>query len=398
MRRYLAAVLLAACATDTAGTGGAGMTDVPSITASRADADVLARFTPRPSRTATINYDLIDEALDVIVFNGGPSRRERAGQPDAFVGTRIVKGHEGPYRLEGNKVFFSLFDDETRASIHEYRVGLEAVARNTDITTLGRNEQLAYWLNLHNMAVIDEIAQAYPVRRPGRMRPSGGEALLHDAKVIDLGEAGRLSLRDVREIVYAHWSDPDAIYGLFRGDIGGPRIRSEAYRGSDLRRQLDSQAREFVNALRGTQVRGHTLLVSPIYAEVAPRAFADLHADLSAHLDEHAEGPLRDEIQATRAVAFVQYDETVADLAGGDTTSNLNFNGNTLPTDAAGGTVPSRAEHEQNAMDWDSRIPPQVRRIIQEYEEKVQRLQQDGLLTPRIVIEDVPTDDPDEVD
>ena len=352
--------------------------------------EVLARFAPRPESGARINYDLIDEALDLIVFNAGPSLRERQGRPDPMVGSRIAKGHTSSYRLEGNKVFFSFFDDDVKTILSEYRASLESIGASGVVPTLGRNEQLAYWLNLHNMVVLDEIARAYPVRNPRRMRLGEGNDPFHDAAIIDLGDV-QLSLRDVREIVFTHWSDPIVAYGFFRGDIGSPSVRSQAYTGAMVGERLERQAREFVNSLRGVRRGRRTLYVSEIYDELRPHHFPVWPGQLTAHLLEHADDEVAEEIRTAERVAYARYEERVADMVGGDVTSDLGFGGSTAPEG-------SRAQLEQNGVDRNRGTNPAFQRMVREYEEKIERLQQRGRLKPRIIIIDVPTDDPDEVD
>ena len=336
-------------------------------------AAVLAAYAPNPSRSSSVNYELIDEALDVIVFNGGPSTRRPAGRLEAPVGTRVAKGHRSRFRLEGNKIFFSQFDDETKAAIAEYRQSLEAIGRRVDVTTLSRNEQLAYWFNLHNLVVIDEIAKRYPTRFPNRLRIGPDDASFHEAKIIDLGQGVPLSLRDVREIVYTHWSDPRVIYGFFHGDVGGPSIRSQAYTGERVGERLDRQAREFVNSLRGVSESRGRLLVSEIYDEARPHFFPVWPADLTAHFLEHADEEVTEIVRGKTEVRFERYDDRVADLAGGEPGMDLR----------AGPSSPG--------------VPLTVVRIVDEYREKLDTLRQEGKLQPRVIIIDVPTDDPDEV-
>ena len=392
MRRFLlASVAGAALTACVSGTGEPGSTVGAAPSAASADvadaaepsegggadaattpAAVLSAYAPRPSRDAAINYALIDEALDLVVFNGGPSTRRPAGRLEASLGTRQAKGHRSRYRLEGNKVFFSQFDDEAKAAISDYRQSLEDIGRRVDITALSRNEQLAYWFNLHNLVVIDEIAQRYPTRFPRRLQLGEARERFHDAGLIDLGGPAKLSLRDVREIVYTHWSDPDVIYGFFRGDVGGPSVRSEAYTGGNVAERLDRQAREFVNSLRGVSGGRSKAYVSEIYDEARPHYFPAWPDDLRRHLSAHADEEVATILAEKDEVAFGQYDERVADLAGGEPGMNLN----------AGPSSPG--------------VPPTVVRIVDEYREKLETLRQDGRLKPRVIIIDVPTDDPDD--
>ena len=333
---------------------------------------ILARYAPAPSTSKTIDYTLIDEALDLMVFNSGPSLRRRQRRPDALSGTRFVRGHVSPYRLEGNKVFFSQFDDDVIRAIGEYRQSLESIGASGRVQSLPRNEQLAYWYNLHNFVVIDEIAKDYPVKVPRRMKVGPAGEGFHDAKVIALGD-DRLSLRDVREIVYTHWSDPVVMYGFYLGDLGGPSVRSEAYTGAGVTDDLDRQAREFVNALRGVSRGGGRLYVSEFYEEGRPHFFPDWPSDIRAHLAEYADEEVAALLAEDREVRYGQYQDRVADMAGGEVFSDLGNRG---------------------ALGTGSAVPPTMVRMVSEYREKLDELREEGYLKPKVIIIDVPTDDP----
>ena len=122
---------------------------------------------------------------------------------------------------------FSYLDSQYKSGVSEYRKDLQDVGSNIDLTRFSRDEQLAYWLNLHNVAVIEQIALNYPVKTPRKIKIdiNGNKVDLHDAKFITV-KGVSLSLRDIREkIVYPNWDNPDVIYGFFHGDIGSPSVQ-----------------------------------------------------------------------------------------------------------------------------------------------------------------------------
>ena len=156
----------------------------------------FATFAPSGSPIDhTIDYSIWDEAMQNLVISMGPSLRETAGSPPASFGTRRQYGHTSRYRLEGSRIMFSFLDADIRASFTEYRRDLESVADQIDIQSLSRNEQLAYWINLHNVAMIEQIADAWPVRQPRELKVGG--VPLDDARFITV-EGIALSPRDIR--------------------------------------------------------------------------------------------------------------------------------------------------------------------------------------------------------
>ena len=262
-----------------------------------------------------IDYSIWDEALDNLVISMGPSLRQTAGTPRQSFGTRRQYGHTSRYRLEGTRIMFSFLDTDIIESFGIYRRDLEETADKVDIQSLARNEQLAYWLNLHNVAMIEQIAKEWPVRQPRTLEVGG--VPLDDAKFITV-EGIALSLRDIRErIVYANWRDPMVMYGFWRGEIGGPSIQREAFNADNVARLLQKSARDFVNSLRGTQKRGDTLQVAELFAEAAPYYFDDFNADLRTHIAQYADDDTKAILSATDDVEATVREYDIADLAGG---------------------------------------------------------------------------------
>ena len=289
----------------------------------------LARFAPSQNPTNDgIDYSIWDEAMKNIVISMGPSLRESAPRPDPSFGTRRQYGHVSRYRLEGTRVMFSFLDADVIASFTEYRKDLENTADLVDIQSLSRNEQLAYWINLHNVAMVEQIANAWPIRQPREIMVGG--VPLDEARFITV-EGIKLSPRDIREkIVYRHWKDPAVIYGFWRGEIGGPSLQREAFNADNVGRLLQRGAADFVNSLRGTQELGGRLQVSEIYREAAPFFFPDFENDLRTHLARYADGATSALLSKTSGAepAIVEHD--IADLEGGvrePTYSNITSNG-----------------------------------------------------------------------
>lgn len=276
----------------------------------------LAIFAPRPDgRDHRLDYSVWTEALAALVVSMGPPLRKMPPPEVSDYETRIQIGHNSIYRLEGAMVGFSLIDRDVNANIARYRRELEAVADSVDIQALPRNEQLAYWFNLHNVALVEQIAAVWPIRQPRDITIDG--VPLHEARIITV-KGLALSLRDIRErIVYAHWKSPEVIYGFWRGEIGGPAIQRAAFEGPDIAAQLESSAREYANSRRGVEKRGGTLHVSALYREVAPFFFPDFEPDLRAHLARYAEGDVARMVAETRVTNASLYEHDIADMEGG---------------------------------------------------------------------------------
>lgn len=336
----------------------------------------LTQFTPRAYTSRTrLDYSVLDEALDNSVLRFGASTRRFLGKPQATTGSRFVRGHRSPYRLEGSRVSFSFLGDEYRQALIDYRADLERIGNQIDLVNMSRDEQLAFWLNLHNITLIEQIALQYPVRRPSKMTING--ASLHDAKLLNI-KGTALSLRDIRErIVFPNWKNSETLYGFFYGDIGSPALQDYAYKASNLNATLSLQASEFVNSLRGFNETSKAREVSRLYAEAQPFYFPNWERDLDAHLMKHAAEEVRVELASGKPFKIDRYDDVIADLMGGD-----------RPRIATGNVIDLNS-----GMPVDSiKLPDEVQRLIRELSQKRQVLRRRGLLSSgTVVIEDIET-------
>ncbi len=281
-----------------------------------AEADSFAAFAPRPDgRDHRLDYAVWTEALAAFVVSMGPPLRKVPLGVAAPPGTRIKMGPNSFYRLDGSMIGFSMIDREVMANIARYRRELQAVADTIDIQALPRNEQLAFWINLHNVAMVEKIGESWPIRQPRDILIDG--APLDDARFITV-QGMALSPRDIRErIVYANWKNPVVIYGFWRGEIGGPAIQRTAFDGRDIAGQLEMSAREFVNSRRGTEKRGDTMHVSRFYTEASPFYFPDFGPDLRDHLARYVDGTMIKALAETSLIKATIYEYDIADLSGG---------------------------------------------------------------------------------
>ncbi|MEP5938166.1 MAG: DUF547 domain-containing protein [Erythrobacter sp.] len=318
----------------------------------------FATFTPidNPVRNR-IDYEIWDEAMNALVFRMGKSLRQNPGRPDAGMGSRRIYGHDSRYRLEGNRIMFSFLDNQVINTFTEYRQDLERVGTELDISTLARNEQLAFWINLHNVTVIEQIANAWPVRQPREIEVDG--VPMDEAKLVTV-KGVSMSLKDIRtQIIYPNWRNPKVIYGFWRGDIGGPSIQSEAYTAQNVGRLLDKSAGDFVNSLRGTQKRSDRLQVSEIYDEARPYYFADWDEDIRTHIASHADDDVTELLQETNSVEAVISEPDIADLAGGV-------------------REPSYSNITSDGSSTSFRVPQGMARLLTEHQTKIERMIREG--------------------
>jgi len=258
-----------------------------------------------------IDYTAMSEILGGSVYEVGRSDRIPGRGRVERTGTRINLGSTSRYRYEGNRVVFHTMSREHKDVISQYRAELESLPSHVPLASLSPDEQLAYWLNLHNIVVIDEIARRYPVTNVARLRIDGQP--LHDAPLVTI-EGQRLSLNDIRfNVVGANWSDPRVMYGFFSGSVGGPSIQRQPFEGARVWAQLSAGAGEFVNALRGVEDVNQGYRISPLYQEWRDSLFAQWPQDLESHLTAFADGDARQSINIGQLPDFLTYDTLIAE-------------------------------------------------------------------------------------
>jgi hypothetical protein len=390
---------IAACAS-TPDSGGSSSSNASSSSAAapttplKRDASALpelkaefAQFKPQPTgNRSRIEYTIWDEALRSFVFFMGSSLRTRSSSVEPNAGTRIVYGHDSPYRLEGNRVRFSYFNDDVIDALSDYRKDLETVPSQINFTGLSRNEQLAYWMNLHNVSIIEQIARDYPISQPSRieLEINGTKYKLDDAPFINVAGVA-MSPKDIRtQIIYPNWSDPKVIYGLFRGDIGGPSIQGDAFNRSNLNRLLKRSGREFVNSLRGVQNSRRGIRISDIYAEARPYYFQNWPNDIEQHLRQYAKEDVLKLLNEKDEIFTDLYEYDIADLAKGEIDPSYS---NLVTVDESGGTP------------RDFGPSPSVARLLNEFRQKIEIQRQRNGSRGTVTIIDIPTDaDQEEID
>jgi hypothetical protein len=325
-----------------------------------------------------IDYTAFDEILGAIVYRVGPSDRQPAYGVYQQTGTRISRANDSRYRYEGNRILFHLLNEGHRAALSEYRQELEAIPSRVDMEQLSSDEQLAFWLNLHNAVMLDTLAEIYPVRNVATARIDG-ERLLQ-APLVNL-PSGPVSLEYLRkDIVAAEWSDPRVMYGFFTGMIGGPSIQREAFSGATVWSQLDRIGSEFVNSLRGVELFDSPVQISPLYFEYES-LFPEGDSDIRRHLLRYADSEVRGLVSNADRFRALSTDTAIADITNG---SNC--------ADGIVGQLETTTGGSRTFNGGCSVLPPIAVNFVEFVEDRRFRLFQEGRLGNVTVI-DIPTED-----
>jgi len=115
----------------------------------------------------TINYSQLNDVYKKLVINTGRSNREKAEPLHAATGTRMKPNVKRATVNEANRFYYEVFagDKEAQQTLLDIQKGLEALPTEAPLEYFSRDEQLAYWLNLYNITLINEVVKVYPERK-----------------------------------------------------------------------------------------------------------------------------------------------------------------------------------------------------------------------------------------
>ncbi|NVJ97685.1 MAG: DUF547 domain-containing protein [Alphaproteobacteria bacterium] len=312
-----------------------------------------------PASEIDLKYEDMDYLLEKTVLPLGKSDHRPAYKPDASTGTRVIKDNPKPSRLEGNRIMYHFIEtDEQKMVVREVRDTLLALPDRIDLAKLNRNEQLAYWLNLHNAIVIAEVADRYPVVLLDRLYGDCEKKPKRFACERQFSVMGqKISLTDIRQHVLSNWNDPVVIYGFFMGAVGTPDIRTKAFTGDSVYADLEDNAVAFVNSVRGTRMSGDRRVRVSEYYKIVAQKFPVFERDILEHLKKYARGDFRRQLDWVEEVDPVINDWYIADL----------FNGNVTGPDGA-----NFISDRGNGLS-SGKYPPHVHRLLQGVTERHKR-------------------------
>lgn len=157
---------------------------------------------------------------------------------------------------------------------------------NIPVTSLSRDDQLAYWLNTRNMLVVTAMAESRNRRRLARERGTAAEPgpMWTEKRIVV--EGVELSIDDIeRGIILAHFNDDaNVLYGLYQGTAGGASFPEAGFTGAAVRTQLEDMGRTFVNSRSGVKAGRSKIEVPAIYDWYSDALFGGDTEARNAHL------------------------------------------------------------------------------------------------------------------
>ena len=269
-----------------------------------------------PKSKLTINFEPVNILLESNVLDMGPSRRINADLEVPQIGTKLRNVFPRATHNESNRFTYELIKSPKQKSlVNDVKKYLESLPEKNNLNLYSKQEQLAYWLNLYNITLINEIVKRYPIVSLEKIL-TGPDSLL-DKKLVNIGSL-QLSLSDIQYgILDKNYNkEPLIIYGLYQGYIGSPNINKKAFSGKNVYKLLKNNATDFVNSNRGTNIDSlNSLEVSSYYARNADY-FPNFSNDLKLHLLQFADKTTQEIINKSDKIEPIINNWAITDLFG----------------------------------------------------------------------------------
>ncbi len=179
---------------------------------------------------------------------------------DTVLAAIVLPGPDGVARVD----YAALAEDSKLSGLLDSYLN---ALQTTEVSTLTRDEQKTFWINLYNALTVQVVRDHHPVDSikdidisPGLFSsgPWGAEIAEIEGEALTLDDIEHRILRPL-------WGDERVHYALNCASIGCPDLRAQAWRVESLDEALNEAARIYVNHPRGVSVDGDDLVVSSIY-------------------------------------------------------------------------------------------------------------------------------------
>ena len=154
----------------------------------------------------------------------------------------------------------------TRGRLDRYVASLNVPAATYD--GWSKPQQMAFWVDAYNAFVLESVIDRYPIHGTAPGAPSNSIRQIPGAfNRTTWRAAGRsVTLDAIENTILPPFNEPRLFLALGRGAVGSGRLRSEAYTGDRLERQLSDLQAEFVTNREMLQIdrTAGTMVVTPI--------------------------------------------------------------------------------------------------------------------------------------
>ncbi len=184
-----------------------------------------------------------------------------------------------------------------------------AQLQRSPVSSLSRDQQRAYWINLYNAGTVWVILKYYPVASirdidisPGWFSdgPWGKKLFKIEGQMVSLDDIEHRILRPI-------WKDPRLHYALNCASLGCPNLQQQVFTVENNEALLEQAATSFINHKRGVDVVNGELDVSSIYRWFK-EDFGGSDQAVINHLKHFANPDLAAKLRNIKEISGYQYD------------------------------------------------------------------------------------------
>lgn len=162
---------------------------------------------------------------------------------------------------EGNVNYAGIKKEEDKLDAY-----LKVLSENHPTESWKKDDQLAFWINAYNAFTVKLIVKNYPVKS---IKDLGGSIYkvntAWDIKFIKIGEE-TYDLNNIEhDIIRKEFEEPRIHFAVNCASVSCPKLRNEAYVGSKLDKQLDDQAKAFINDKTKNDIQAKSAKLSKIF-------------------------------------------------------------------------------------------------------------------------------------
>ena len=208
------------------------------------------------------------------------------------------------------RIDYGAFARADRQALQGYIDGLTSTA----VSSLNRDEQLAFWINLYNALTVDLVLEHYPISSILKINISPGFFSIGPwGKKLATVEGEALSLNDIEHrILRPIWRDPRIHYAVNCAALGCPNLALQAYTAENVEDLLEAKAVAHVNHPRGVRVEDGKLILSSIYRWFVAD-FGGGNAGVLRHLQRYAGPELAKKLAGFNPIGADHYDWSIND-------------------------------------------------------------------------------------
>jgi hypothetical protein len=169
------------------------------------------------------------------------------------------------------------------------------------------DQQLAFWLNLYNAAVINQVLEQYPIDsiRPTFLGIPNWIAFLQffQRKVVSINHQPYNLNQIEHDTIRPQFRDPRVHFALVCAAIGCPLLRNEAYQPERVQQQLEDDAQRFINNPQKVRYDPPFLYCSKIF-KWYEKDFLKDHASIPVYIQKY----LPESISSDCKIRYLNYD------------------------------------------------------------------------------------------